>query len=277
MAEAATDATDEFEEGRYLYCAVALSGEEPALDVDGVDDEPVRVLTVGDIGVVVHDCGSLYDTENVDVVRKWVLQHQQVVDRAGETFGTPLPFQFDTVLLGDDDRVREWVTDERETLAGHLATLADHWEYRIELHREESELVAELEATDERLAELDDAIEGADSGTAFMREKQYEKRLTELKRERHAERAAALESRLSGLARDVQELGDRTTLDDGGDADGMVTQARFTVLAAATQEDSIGELLDEIAATAGTEVRFTGPWPPYSFTPAIGGEDATDP
>ena len=276
MSETETDVTREFEEGRYLYCAVRGSDDDLDLDVHGVDDEPVRVLAIGNITVVVHDCDSLYDTADTDVLRKWVLQHQQVVDRAGERFGTPLPFQFDTILTGTDERVRKWVDEERETLSGHLDALSGHWEYRIEVQRDESELTAALEASDERLAELEEKIADADAGTAFMHEKQYDRRLTELKRERRAERSATLESRLTDLAREVHELGSPTTLDEERDTGGMETQARFTVLAPAEQEEAIGEVLDEIAAESGTEVRFTGPWPPYTFTPAIGGEDATD-
>ncbi|HET7323861.1 MAG TPA: GvpL/GvpF family gas vesicle protein [Halococcus sp.] len=266
----------EFEDGRYLYCAVGLSGTEPKIEAQGVDEEPVRVLAIEDIGIVVHDCDSLYDSDDMDVVRKWVLQHQQVVDAAGEAFGTPLPFQFDTILTGDDGRVREWVLDEQETISEYLDALAGHWEYRIELRRDESKLTEELETTDERLQELGAEIDDAGSGTEFLLEKQYDKRLTELKRERRAERSAALEDRLTDLAREVNELGDSTTPTDERESEELETQARFTVLAAAKQEETIGEMLDEVAAESGVEVRFTGPWPPYSFVPAIGGENATE-
>jgi hypothetical protein len=272
---AAGSQTD-FDDGRYLYCAVDLNDDDPAFEAQGVDDESVRLLAIGDIGVVVHDCESLYDTDNMDLVRKWILQHQQVVDEAGEAFGTPLPFQFDTILTGTDDRVRKWVQEEDETLTQHLDALAGHWEYRIELRRDEAELTEELEATDERLQELDAEIEDADSGTAFMLKKQYDQRLTDLQRERRAECSAMLENKLGNLAREVNELGDRTTLEKDNETDEMETQARFTVLAGVEQEDAIGEMLDEIAAEPAVEVRFTGPWPPYSFAPAIGGEDAAE-
>lgn len=271
-----TEGETEFAEGRYLYCAVAVD-DGADLDTEGVDDEPVRLLAVDDIGVVLHDCESLYDTADMDELRKWVLQHQNVVDAAGEAFGTPIPFQFDTVLTGDDDRVREWVGEERGTLADYLDQLAGHWEYRVELRREEEALREDLVASDDRLAELDEEIEAAGSGTAFMLEKQYDQRLRELRRERRTDRSAALRDRLDEFARDVNELGERTTLDDEeGDDDGMETQARFTVLATEDNEEEMGEMLDEVAAETGVEVRFTGPWPPYSFVPAIGGEDGTE-
>jgi hypothetical protein len=270
-------AETDFEEGRYLYCAVALD-DETDFDETGVDDEPIRLLAVDDIGIAVHDCESLYDTADMDELRKWVLQHQGVVDAAGEAFGTPIPFQFDTVLTGADDRVREWVDEERDTLAEYLDTLAGHWEYRVELRRDEDALDEDLAASDDRLAELDADIGEAGSGTSFMLEKQYDQRLRELRRERHTERSAALRDRLDEFAREVTELGERTTLDDepdDEDAD-MATQARFTVLAAEDREEDMGAMLDEVAADSGVEVRFTGPWPPYSFVPEIGGGDGAE-
>jgi hypothetical protein len=272
-----------FEVGRYLYCAVQVTEtSDTDVSMTGIDDEPVSLVTVDSLGVVVHECESLYDTAESAVIKKWLLQHQGVIDAAGETFGTPLPFQFDTILTGTDEHVSAWLADHSETLSRYLTSLAGHWEYRIEVVCDESQFEAELEATDERLMDLDERIATASPGTKHLLEKQYGQRLTELKQQRRSEQAATLETRLEPLAREVHELGDRkTTLDDEQDAAGtdamdMDTQARLAVLAPASREAAIGDILDEIAAEPGIEVRFTGPWPPYTFTPTIGGDNETD-
>jgi hypothetical protein len=41
------------------------------------------------------------------------------------------------------------------------------------------------------------------------------------------------------------------------------------VLAHESAADAIGEELDAVAAEPGVEVRFTGPWPPYTFAPTF--------
>nr|WP_290814086.1 GvpL/GvpF family gas vesicle protein [Halovivax sp.] len=307
------------DEGRYVYCAVrvgdAESVAEDAIEIAGIDDEPVSVVATDGIGAVVHECDGLYDSADPTEIRGWLVRHQSVVDAAAEAFGTPLPFQFDTIVRGDDAVVREWLRTERETLSRALDALADHWEYRIEVIRTESLDDEALADGDERLAALGAEIEAADRGRAHLLEKRYENRLRERRRERRELLAEEVRERLTPHVREVHELerepttsidGSRTGGDDGhpdgdrsggddrasderahddhddragdgradGDAisfdDDAETVCRLTVLAHEDDEDDVGAALDEVAATDGVAVRFTGPWPPYTFTPAFG-------
>ena len=282
-----SESPGEFATGRYLYCVVSVDdgrGDE-TFDRTGVDDEPVFLVVEEGLGAVVHECEALYDAADPDVVRKWLLEHQAIIDAAGERFGTPLPFRFDTILTGDDERVREWLTEEAGTLSAHLDELAGHWEYRIEVAQDDA-APDEAFANDDRLADLENRIESADEGTAHLLETQYEQRRDELRHERRAERTRELAERLEPLAREVRELSPErtTTLDDedttaagdqedatvaGDSREDTTTQARVSVLAHESAADAIGEELDAVAAEPGVEVRFTGPWPPYTFAPTF--------
>lgn len=285
----------EFERGRYLYCAVldpdpgpdsdpgsnpeSQSGADEEFSVAGVDDEPTRLIVVDGLGVVVHDCDGLYDTDEMDVLRKWLLQHQQVIDAAGERFGTPLPFRFDTIIQGGDERVREWVDEQAAALERHLDALSGLWEYHVQVTVEEADLEADLEAEDPQLRDLADRIEGATNGTGFLLERQYDQRLAELKRARRVEQADRLERRLADLAREVhrQDSGGGAIDDEElSDEPRTYPLARLTMLAHEDREEAIGDVLDDVAARPGVSVRFTGPWPPYTFAPELGGADADD-
>lgn len=280
------DAT--IKEGRYLYCAVSIPNEEPDFSVTGIDDEPTDLLAVDDVGLVVHECNDLYDTDEVDLLRKWLLQHQQVVDAVGERFGTPLPFRFDTIIQGNDDRVREWAREQVDALSDHLDMLSGFWEYHVDATIEEHELEAGLEAKDEQLREITTRMDESEAGggTNFLLKKQYNQRLAQLKRRRCDERARALCDRLADIVYEVhdrdisQQSIDLTDSEDDKD-DQMTTQlAQLTLLAHEDREEEIGDILDDVAAEPGVTVRFTGPWPPYTFTPSIGdervSEDATN-
>ncbi len=59
------------------------------------------------------------------------------------------------------------------------------------------------------------------------------------------------------------ELGDEA--DSDTDQNGGETLCRLTLLAHEDNEGAIGAILEEVASTDGLEVRFTGPWPPYTF------------
>lgn len=282
-AESTTDGTapaetavPEIDEGRYVYCVVRVDdGQADALESPGVDDEPVSVVDADGIAAVVHDCDRVYDSADPVEIRRWLVRHQSVVDAAGEAFGTPLPFQFDTIIRGDDAVVRDWLQQERESLERALAALADHWEYRIELVRTEPIDEDQLVAADDSLAALREKIDAADRGRAHLLEKRFESRLRERRRERRDRLARQLREHVSPHVRELHELEREPSAgieldgehDDGTD---VTTICRLTVLAHEDDEAGLGDALDEIAVRDGIEIRFTGPWPPYTFTPAFG-------
>ncbi|AXR77889.1 Gas vesicle synthesis protein GvpL/GvpF [Natrarchaeobaculum sulfurireducens] len=277
--ESDPDASPEIEEGRYLYCLVRAD-EGASLETAGVDGEPVSVVVEDGIGAVVHACDGLYDSADLAQVRRWLVHHQTVVDEAGEAFGTPIPFQFDTILRGDDATVREWLRVESATIERYLEGLADHWEYRIEVVEIDPVDDETLIERDERLRDLETQIDDAESGTAYLLEKKRDQRLATVRAARRESVAADLESRLDQVAREVHALErspSAALADDvtGGGEHGPDGEAlcRFTVLAHADDEGVIGSVLDDVAAIDGLEVRFTGPWPPYTFAPALGDAD----
>lgn len=281
--------TPAIDEGRYLYCIVRAD-EDASFETTGVDGEPVSVIVEDGIGAVVHACEGIYDSADLAQIRRWLVRHQTVVDEAGQAFGTPIPFQFDTILRGDDAAVREWLHEESETLEQALSGLAGHWEYRVEVVEVDPISDDALIERDERLRELDEQISGSEEGTAFLLEKKFDQRLTEIRAARRESLTADLEERLAAEAREVHALerspsaklsddmagsesgagGDSSDeSDESGDGE---TLCRLTLLAHEDDEGAIGSILDDVAANEGLEVRFTGPWPPYTFAPELGGD-----
>ncbi|KDE59789.1 gas vesicle protein GvpFL [Halostagnicola sp. A56] len=277
------------EDGRYLYCAVRIDGDDVPGDGDrlslengGVDGEPVTVLAVDDIGVVCHACDDIYDSGDIAQIKRWLVRHQTVVDSAGETFGTPVPFQFDTIVRTGDEGLREWLRTEYGTLERTLRELAGHWEYRIEVVETDSVDEQHLLETDGRLADLRDRIDDSSSGTAHLLEKQYEQRVGQLRANRRETVESDLRNRLDERAREVHALerSPSATLGDGSTGstkpagiDDGETLCRFTVLAHEDDESAVGSVLDDVAENPGFAVTFTGPWPPYTFAPELGGTD----
>ncbi|MFD1641169.1 gas vesicle protein GvpL [Halohasta litorea] len=279
----------EIERGRYLYCLVYIpSADEdtnhevaPDWSTEGIDDEPVSVITAGDVGAVVHACDSLYDTDDPQTIQQWLLSHQGVVDEAGEVFGTPIPFQFDTILTGGDEAVRDWLRSESDRLEPELSALAGHWEYRIEVTHHEDARSA-IADNDEELSALSQRIDDAAAGTSYLLEQQYDKEINKRLRQHRQQQARSIADRIAPHVDALESLGKRrsTGVDiDTGRDDEPEPIARFAVLATDEGAEALGEELDAIAAEPGLEVRFTGPWPPYTFAPEIdshGGQDGTD-
>ena len=283
------DAPSEFETGRYVFCVVRLDEDagDASFSADGLDGREVGLVAAGDLAAVVQPCESLYDASDPETVRRWLLRHQSVVDEAGQAFGTPLPFRFDTVIVGGDERVRGWLDANAGPIEDALAELAGRWEYRIEVAVEDEAETESLEASDERLASLRAEIEDADEGRAFLMEKQYDERLRSLRRERREARAEDLVGRVEPLAERVEwgdagstsvsvvdssggdRSGDSSTDSPGDGPEGPTTAVSLAVLATPDAAEEIGEELEAVADEAGVEVRYTGPWPPYTFAPEI--------
>lgn len=275
----------DIDEGWYLYCAVSVDPgvtdartERDDLPDTGLKDEPLHLLTDGEVGVVAHPCDGRFDSADPAEIKRWLLAHQSVVDDVGGQFGTPLPFQFGTIIRGDDDAVRSWLKGERDRLVAALSTLDGFWEYRVDILRREP--IPESEFDDEQLSGLAGRIEDASEGTAHLLEKRYVKRLDELRRGRRNARRSRLCKRLDEHAREVLVLdrrpGHRLGGDDEESARSSEPSVRLTLLADESGIDAVGSILEEVADEDHVDVRFTGPWPPYSFTPTFDEENGEE-
>jgi len=259
----------EFDEGRYLFCAVQ-AGEGASFDAEGIEGEPVSLVVKDGVAAVVQPVDAVYDSDDLTQVRSWLLDHQRVVDEAGERFGTPVPFRFDTIIRGDDATVREWLDDRGDALDDALASLAGRWEYRVRLRYDEAAVGEEFLEADDELQALAERAEEASEGTGFLLEKQYDQRLSELLERRRAAVEAeffeAVEPHAVAVVRSGGGSGVLATDQDGD----LETVAELSLLADREDEEAVGDALEPFAERNAYEVKYTGPWPPYSFAPEFG-------
>jgi len=258
-------------DGRYLYCVVDTTSSEPgALSTTGVDDNPVYVVESNGVGAVVHNCETVYETENVEQLKRWLLTHQQVVDAAGNAFGTPLPMRFDTVLEGGDASLDQWLENQYTSIHDELSSFAGMWEYRINLLWDSAPFEECITDQDDQLQELRHRKRQSGAGKKFLLEKQYDQRLQELKRRRQTELAEQLEEAITPVVNTLAEQDTNTPLHNEHSSVEKEQVVRFAVLADEDDETALGDQLDTVAEHEGVEIRFTGPWPPYTFAPDIG-------
>ncbi|MBV0926051.1 GvpL/GvpF family gas vesicle protein [Halomicroarcula limicola] len=265
------------DEGRYLYCVVDVADADDVetgttLDAEGVDGEEPYLAVQNGLAALVQRRATPYDSDDETTVKRWLLQHQGVVDAAHERFGTPLPVRFDTILQGDDDGIAAWLDRQREDLQPALDRFAGRSEYRIELTCDADAFGAGVTEGDDRLDELQDESDEADSGTAFLKSKQVDQRERSLVAEEWNETAASLRESLDDHAAEIRNIDRNVTSLDEDDRDDADFETAFSVLADEEAAGAIGDQLDEIAARPGVEVRYTGPWPPYTFAPTLGNE-----
>ena len=255
-------------DGLYVYC-VARAGRADVLGPIGLENKVVYALDGKDICAFVHDCqAEPYQSEDPQTVKAWVQAHQRVVEAATEAFGTVLPMSFDMIVHGDPDssaieNLRAWLDEKRPRFTRLLDKFAGKAEYGVQIFWDRKLLAQAVIKSDPELGKIQDEARNKPKGLAYM----LQQKLASATR-------AALEGRMNSYAQDfyarIRQCVDEVRVDtlkksESPGAPGMLLNLSCLI---ETDSPALGRTLDEIRKTEGILVRFTGPWPPYSFVGA---------
>jgi len=251
-------------EARYLYC-VADGGEATSLGEIGIDGSEVYTIPYRDLCAVVHNCTSEpYESEDNELVKRWVLTHQAVVDAAQERFGTVLPLGFDVIIKGEGDidpeeNMKNWLRDDYENLRTKAERLRDKAEYGVQIFWDPRIITDMITQANEEIRKLDEEMRSKPKGTAYMYKQKLEKVLKKEVEAKADEYFRDFYSRIKKHADDVRV--DKTKK---ADEDRQMLM-NLSCLVPKDKYEELGEELEGISEMEGFSVRFTGPWPPYSF------------
>lgn len=254
-------------EGRYLYC-VADSGEKASLGPIGIDGQEVYAVPYRDICAVVHDCpAEPYESADADVVKGWVIAHQQVVDEAWEKWGTVLPLGFDTIIRGQggsdpQQNVENWLTTDYQSLRRKMEAVKGKAEYGVQVFWEPRVVARSITEVSPEIGRLEEEIESKPRGLAYM----YKQKLENiLKREMEAKADQCFKDFYDRLKKHACDLRVEKTKKTDDDRQMIMS---LSCLVYREKSKGLGEELEGIDKMEGFSVRFTGPWPPYSFVSA---------
>lgn len=252
------------EEGRYIYC-VADTGEKVSLGKIGIEGDEVHTTPYKDICAVVHNCpAQLYQSDDQEVVKAWVMTHQKVVDAAWERWGTVLPLSFDTIIRRESEKsaeqkVKDWLKQEYERLRSKIEEVKGKAEYGVQVFWNPKVIAQNLAQISPEIRNLEEEIKIKPKGLAYM----YRQRLENLmKRE--------MENKADECFKDfyarIRKHTDDIHVEKTKKAEPSLSMImNLSCLVDKDRYPELGEELDKINQMAGFLVRFTGPWPPYSF------------
>jgi len=251
------------QDGLYVYC-VARGDGHYVFGPIGLDRQLVYTVGGGDIRAVVHNCrAEPYQSKDPLVVEGWVVAHQNVVRAATEAFGTVLPMVFDMIVRGGPGGgavagLKAWLDEKRERFACLLDRLAGKAEYGVQVFGDREAIAAALVESDEALRGMRDEAKTKPKGLAHLLQQKLAKAVRAAM-EKQADRFAQdFYARIRRCVEDIRV--EKLKKVDGG-------MQMLLNLSCLMQEGdgALGGVLDEIQNTKGVSVRFTGPWPPYSF------------
>ena len=259
----ATEAIVE-EEGRYVYC-VADAREDMSLGKIGIEGHKVHTIPHKDICAVVHSCPAQpYQSDDQEVVKAWVMTHQKVVDAAWERWGTVLPLSFDTIIRGEAEKsaeqnVKDWLKQEYKEFKRRIEKVRGKAEYGVQVFWEPKVIAQSLTLTSSEIKRLDEEIKTKPKGLAYM----YRQRLENLMKHEMKTKA---DEYLKDFYGRIRKYTDDVRVEKTKKAEpGLSMIMNLSCLVYRDRYTGLGEELDRINQMEGFLIRFTGPWPPYSF------------
>jgi len=246
---------------RYVYCVVL--GEVVDWELRGLDERPVRAICAAGLTALVHDCPAVpYQGDDVERVKVWVLAHSDVVDAAWERTGTVLPMSFDRIVrpgdgLDADEQVAHWLAAEGDGFRATLERLRGKVELGVQLLWEPRVIAEAVAASDAEIQALQAELAGKSKGAAYFSQQKIERALRQALTARAEEDYRACFRQITALfpevcVNELKKLPDRQMI------------LNLSVLVPRERVSELGALLTSFQSE-GIEVRFTGPWPPYSF------------
>lgn len=249
----------------YLYCVVPASDVMPAISSPALNGGAVHAVHYADIAVFAHACPPEPYQGSEEEVRGWIVAHNSVIEEVWRSTASVLPMSFDVIVTGDGDRSAEanltgWLAEHYPALSGRLEALRGRAEVGIQVLWDMENLnvpgVAEAQA---------EARAGAapPRGRAYFARQQLRRQIKEELESKSAADCRRYTECLTALADDVRVNQLRS-------AKGRQMVLNLSLLAARAAIPQVGDYLEEVSQEPGVEVRFTGPWPPYSFAGGLG-------
>lgn len=244
----------------YVYAIVPRSAT--TAPGTGIDGREVVAIDGGDgISALVHRQDTTPFEGPDDDVRRWVLEHSEVIDRAWQAAGTTLPVSFNVIVAPREestaeDALGQWLRENAGTVGDKLSALRGHAELRIEIGVDVDEVTADAPEIDNLLSEMSSKPEGV--------QRLYRKKLETRRRDVSDRLADSLypDFRRRILQHAVDIVENRRSRTE----EGTVPVLDVAVLVADAEVEALGiELADIRDSRGGIGIRFLGPWPPYSF------------
>ncbi|MBL7173977.1 MAG: GvpL/GvpF family gas vesicle protein [Desulfobacteraceae bacterium] len=251
--------------GRYLYCIVEGS-EIATFGKIGIEGNDVYTIPYKDLSAVVHNCpAEPYQSEDEDVVKRWAIAHQKVVDAAWERFGIVLPMGFDTIIRGNavvdpEENMKAWLKEDYENLKAKMDKVRAKAEYGVQVFWDSNVMAQKITGESVEIKKIDKEIKSKSRGLAYM----YRQKLKDLLKkemENQADRYFKdFFEKIKPYADDLRVEKTRKTEDKN-----MQMLMNLSCLLPKDGSQGLGDELEKIDALEGFSVRYTGPWPPYSF------------
>jgi hypothetical protein len=253
--------------GLYLY-GIADVNAQTKLGEMGIEGNEVYTIPYKAISAIVHNCPlEPYKNDDEEVVKNWVKTHQHVLDVAEEKFGTVIPFGFDTIIKPEDENnataketLKKWMAEEFDSLKEKIERIRGKKEYGVQIFYIPSVMSERIAENSEEIRKIKEEMESMPPGMAYMYKQKLE---NAVKKEMESRMDSRFKDFYGRIKEHVEEIKvEKTKKTDEKDKQMIMN---LSCLVSTDKYKELGEELEKIDREKGFSVRFTGPWPAYSF------------
>lgn len=247
-----------------LYVYAVVPADTPAPSVTGIDGRPLHsVAAPSGLAAIVHTHQSgPYEGPDEDV-KRWVLEHSDVVEDSWSRAESVLPVSFNVIVRASEEtgataeeQLQHWLTDTADELKDKLQQLAGTSELRVEISLDQHEFPQE----EETIQQLRQEIESRPAGVQRLLQKKLEKLEKQLTDQAADDLYPTYRSRIAARSLQLQEYTSTQR------PQGAVPVVSAACLVSSDRITDLGAELTSIQEeTPEAQIRFLGPWPPYSF------------
>ncbi|MEN6610082.1 MAG: GvpL/GvpF family gas vesicle protein [Methanoregulaceae archaeon] len=252
-------------DGLYLYAVARLTVDIPP-GMTGINGEPVIVIPFGDMAAILHACPPKPYADNDErVTTEWVLAHQRTLERLLDAGIPVIPFSFDTIIKPRGDQksaevLTGWLAEEHEKFETIFDRIRNKKEYGIQVFCDIAKIRDAVRQSDEKVRTLFHEIQVSGPGKEYLLRQKLEKQLKIAADEKTGGIVTGVMEKIRCFCDDVQFA----KLKKGSDPD-LTMILNCSCLVSDKNYQELGEALEELRDRMDLTVRFTGPWPAYSF------------
>ena len=251
--------------GLYLY-GIADSNVQTELGAIGIEGNVVYTIPYNGLSAIVHNCPpEPYNSNDEELVKGWVKTHQNVLDVGGAKFGTVIPFSFDMIIKpGDNANARvalqNWISEEFDSLMEKMAKIRGKKEYGVQIYYIPSVMSEKIIEENEAVRAIKEELNTKGPGAAYMYRQKLESAIKKELESRMDIHFKEFYARIKTQVDDIKV--EKTKRTDEKD---MQMIMNLSCLVDEYNYKALGAELEQIDKIEAFSVRFTGPWPAYSF------------
>ncbi len=252
--------TETKEQGRYLYC-IARDNKQTSFGKIGIEYSEVYTIPSNELTAVVHDCeAKAYDSKDEEKIKQWIKQHENVIEKAQEKFKTVVPLSFDVIIKGENasKEVANWLQAEKERLERNLEKVKGKQEFGVQISWDIAIIGEKLSKEKEEIKNLVNKAEKAPRGKAYFIKQKIKKALKQ-------EIEKLTDKKFKQFYLEIKKHCHDIKVEKNKRIEEKQMLMNLSCLIEKNKVELFGKELDKINKLEGFSVRFTGPWPPYSF------------